>query len=230
MEVTTITLFRFDKLVHKAWAFSQMGLAPRRLSGTHGASFFKLLGSGGGNGFSVRPNFSVYGMLAVWPHEMAAWSFFSEHPVYQSYVNRCVDVQTFFLSNTMAHGQWDGQMPFHATANFDLEQPTAVLTRATIYPFKMWQFWREVPVVSKMVAHQPGVQLAVGIGELPWVQQATFSIWKTGLAMRDYAYRQPEHKKVIEQTRALNWYKEELFARFAVYRTIGSGFAELPNL
>jgi hypothetical protein len=221
-QVTTITLFRFDHWRYAGWAFAQMGLAPRRLAGA--SPFFKLLGTGGGNGFSAKPNFSVYSMLAVWPREELAWQFFANNPVFNAYADRASTHQTFFLQNTMAHGLWDGQQPFEASTTFDPNAMTAVITRATIRTNQLRRFWNGVPGTSADVHQQEGLLFATGVGELPWIQQATFSVWATGRDMMRYAYKGEEHRKVIEQTRALGWYKEELFARFVPYRIEGSGF------
>jgi len=40
--------------------------------------------------------------------------------------------------------------------------------------------------------------------------------------MLDYAYKNPKHKEVVQLTRKLNWYKEELFARFVPFKMQGT--------
>ena len=40
--------------------------------------------------------------------------------------------------------------------------------------------------------------------------------------MMDYAYQNPKHREVVALTRQLNWYKEEMFARFVPYKFTGS--------
>jgi hypothetical protein len=40
--------------------------------------------------------------------------------------------------------------------------------------------------------------------------------------MMDYAYQNPKHREVVALTRKLNWYKEEMFARFVPYKYTGS--------
>jgi hypothetical protein len=42
-----------------------MGSARAELARVAGMRFWKLLGTGKGNGFSLRPDFSRYGLLAV---------------------------------------------------------------------------------------------------------------------------------------------------------------------
>lgn len=227
MQTTTLTLFQFTSLADKLWAFAQMGLAPGRLQGAEGLRFARLLGSGAVNGFSIWPDFSRYALLSVWDDEAAADAFFAGHPVFQAYRRRAATLQTVYLRATAFHGQWDGQTPFVASAAFDPAKPAAVITRATLYPRHLWAFWRRVMPVSRNLDGRPGLRFAVGIGELPLVQLATFSLWDSGKSMLEYAYRGALHADVIRQTRENGWYREELFARFEPYRVEGSGFFKL---
>jgi hypothetical protein len=224
MQITTVTLYQFEGIQKKCWAFAQMGLAPRRVSQVPGLRFIKFLGSGGANGFGLRPNFSRYGILAAWDDEAAAIRFFEEHPVPNAYNAQSSSQQTVFLKNTMAHGLWDSKMPFEPVAAFDPALPALVLTRATIKSRHLLYFWKHVPQVSADLSQQAGLRFAIGVGELPFVQQATLSIWESGNAMMSYAYKRKEHSDVVRKTRDLGWYKEELFARFVPYKILGSGF------
>jgi lysophospholipid acyltransferase (LPLAT)-like uncharacterized protein len=52
--------------------------------------------------------------------------------------------------------------------------------------------------------------------------QGTFSLWESGAALRDFAYKGAAHQKVIADTHRINWYAEELFARFEVLEIRGS--------
>jgi hypothetical protein len=226
MQVTTVSLFRFEGWKARFWALSQMGLAPRRLGKVEGLQFIKFLGSGAERGFSIWPNWGQYGILAIWDNEQAAEHFLANNPVFQDYCKQSAANQSIFLHNTMAHGAWDGANPFEVATPFDPNAPIAVLTRATIRWRFLWRFWRQVPQVSQAILSKPGLQFAVGVGELPLVQQATFSLWQSGKNMMDYAYKGPQHAEVIRQTRTLGWYKEELFARFVPYKmTEGTIFA-----
>jgi hypothetical protein len=217
-QVTTISIFHFRGWKNKFRALSQMGLAPARMQHAPGLSFFKLLGSGAENGFSIRPNFGTYALLGVWDAEADADRFFQKHPAFQHYRSLAASWQTIYMRNTAAHGAWDGQNPFQTADAFDPTEPVAVITRATIRRRHLWRFWRFVPSVSRDVENRPGLRLAIGIGELPLLQQATFSLWDSGRQMLDYAYRRPEHSAMVRKTRELGWYKEELFARFKPYR------------
>ena len=52
-----------------------MSLAFDVLNKTPGLSFFKLLGTGSGKGFSLYPDFSTYAILCVWEKESYANAF-----------------------------------------------------------------------------------------------------------------------------------------------------------
>lgn len=219
--VTTITFFRYDTLSARWWGFRQMGLAGARLRIVEGLRFFKMLGSGAGNGFSIRPDFGTYGLLGVWDNEAAARRFFGSHPLFREFREQCAGWWTTYMQAAKAHGEWDGQQPFPLTHDYDEKKPVAVITRATIHTRHLWRFWRFVPSVSRSMDDKPGRIFSIGIGELPLVQQATFSLWENSRAMMAYAYRSKEHKEVIRRTRQLGWYKEELFARFHPYLAEG---------
>jgi hypothetical protein len=68
----------------------------------------------------------------------------------------------------------------------------------------------------------PGLISAIGIGEAPIGLQGTFSIWESGVAIKNFAYRGAAHQKAIADTSTYKWYSEELFARFALKDIRGS--------
>ena len=61
-----------------------------------------------------------------------------------------------------------------------------------------------------------GVSFFKGIGELPFVQQATFSIWESEDDINNFAYSNTSHKNIVSKTKKQKWYKEDLFARFHI--------------
>jgi heme-degrading monooxygenase HmoA len=66
------------------------------------------------------------------------------------------------------------------------------------------------------MATAPGFITSVGIGEVPFIKQATFSIWESKEQMRSFAYKLPLHKEVIKKTHQEKWYSEDMFTRFKV--------------
>lgn len=215
-QVTTVSICDFTGPWSRFFALMNMALLLPRISGVKGLKFIKLMGSGGGNGFAFYPHWGRYAILAVWDNEASQKDFFSTNPHIKKYFARTDKVSTYTLKNKMSHGKWGGLSPFEPDEERTHNAPTAVLTRATIKWKDMLRFWKEVPEASKDMASFPGCLLAIGIGELPFRYQATFSIWSDMDKMKDFAYRSGQHTDMISKTRKTGWYKEELFARFEV--------------
>lgn len=221
-QIVTFTLFRFNGGRNRWWAFRQMGISRWLLQKVSGMQFGKMLGSGGGNGFSTFPNFGVYGFLGIWDNQDAAQQCFTNHPFFTEMVEKSTEHWTIFLRTFKAHGKWDVKEPFQITETYQEGDPVAVLTRATIRTRSLLSFWKNVPSVSQSIETAPGNIFSIGVGELPFVQQVTFSLWENSQAMKNYAYKSQFHSKVVKQTRQQGWFKEELFARFVPYATQGS--------
>ena len=67
-----------------------------------------------------------------------------------------------------------------------------------------------------------GFITSFGIGEVPWIKQATFSIWRSKADMKKFAYTMQQHADVIRKTRKENWYSEDMFIRFVPLAAYGS--------
>jgi hypothetical protein len=206
------------------WGFAQMATAPRQLKRVAGLQFFQLMGSGADNGFGFWPNMRRYGLLATWARAEDAAAFFAAHPLWAAYQQRSAETWTAELAPLQAHGLWDGVHPFPEVAadKNPPAGPVAVLTRASIRLRRAVRFWQFVEPTSRALGGAEGLRLAIGLGELPLVRQATFSVWESVAAMQQYAYRDVRHREVIQLTRREGWYSEELFARFRVLGSTGT--------
>ncbi|WP_071885922.1 DUF3291 domain-containing protein [Hymenobacter sedentarius] len=223
MPHTSLTIFTL-KPGNRRWGLAQMGTSPRPLQRVPGLRFFKLMGSGAHNGFGFWPNLARYGFMGVWEDAAAAETFFAQHPLWAQYQDRSAEMWTVHLAPVKSQGLWDGQAPFdYASAPLPAENaPMAVLTRASISWLKTPRFWQYVEPTSAALAQAVGVRAAIGLGELPIVRQATFSIWESAQAMRQFAYQDARHREVMQLTRREKWYSEELFARFQVLGSSGT--------
>ena len=96
------------------------------------------------------------------------------------------------------------------------DKPIGVITRATLNPTRLLEFWRHVPQASRAIKQAKGVGFFKGIGEWPFVQQATFSVWESAEAIRTFAYVSQAHASIVKKTRQRKWYKEDMFNRFEV--------------
>lgn len=221
MPFSTLTFFKFSTTGEKWWAFKQMQISKGELARVEGQTFGKLLGSGAGDGFSIRPDFGSYVLLQSWQDEASAQRFFNSHDYYAQLNETSESFSRLHLKAFKSQGSWQGQNPFE-NQNGDSHPATlAVLTRARIKPKLLHRFWAEVPRVSRNIYRQEGRLFSKGIGEWPLIEQSTFSLWNSQQLMQNFAYQQEEHKRVVAKTRKLNWYSEELFARFELIESEG---------
>ena len=226
-QTVSLSFFRFGPVRDRLWAFAMMGLARRGLAATRGIGFWKLCGSGTGEGFTPRPNTAVYAILATWDRRETAERQTREAPVFARYHARASDSWTVFLRPVSARGTWSGAAPFTPAADPGTG-PLAALTRATVRPSRALRFWRRVPDISTVIGDDPNVAFKIGIGEVPLLHQVTFSIWPDAASMDRFARADGPHARAIRAVRAGDWFREELYARFRVVDTSGHWHGTRP--
>lgn len=196
------------------WAFLRMAL-DRRLMRKSGLSFWKLLGTGSGETFTVGDaNPYRWGVLMVGANfpEMHHWD------------RRAIARKEISIQPLAVNGSWSRRNPFTTVRSIDQrswEGRVAAITRARIKWRHNRIFWSSVPPVNLALKSAPGLIEAIGIGEAPIGLQGTFSIWESPRAISDFAYRSTAHQEAIEATKRIGWYAEEMFARFAVTEESG---------
>ncbi|NEX44697.1 spheroidene monooxygenase [Rhodobacter sp. ETT8] len=221
MPVATLSLFRFDGIAARLWVIGQMGLARASLRRERRAQFWKLCGSGTGQGFTPKPNWGVWAMLAVWPDEATARDAVATSAVYGRWRARAVESWTAFLAPTSARGSWAGVNPFAPADHRAGTGPIVALTRATVRPARALRFWTRVPDISAVIGADPNVVFKIGIGEVPLFHQVTFSVWPDAASMGQFARGNGPHARAIKAVRDGNWFAEELYARFALLGSAG---------
>ena len=219
--MTSIIFFNYKK--NKWWAFKQMGLYKTHFNNIDGLNFYKMLGTGSSPGFSMYPDFSTYAILLTWENKLFADKYFKSNDYYNLILSKTNTYRKIFLSSFKSVGQWDGINPFEKLGENHLEKNNkiGVLTRATIHFGKLTHFWRSVKSASNAIESAEGVTYFKGIGELPFIQQATFSIWDSEKHINSFAYKNADHKIIIDKTRKQQWYREDLFARFHIISDSG---------
>jgi hypothetical protein len=220
-QTTVFSLFQYQGIKPKWHALGRMGRPPLRKQSFQGLTFWKPFGTGSGNGFSIRPDFSTFGLLTVFDSEQNAEKFLTTKTI-KEYEAPSVKYSHVLMHSIKAHGQWSKQEPFTSSVTYNDNKPIAVITRATIKPKLAYKFWRHVPSVSKSMDGHKGLIYSKGIGEWPILMQATFSLWETGDAMMAYAYKNKKHAEMVKKTRELGWYSEELFSRFHPFEIRGN--------
>ncbi len=219
-QVVSFSFFRFNSLRSRLWAFAMMGLARGPMSRIPNIGFWKLCGSGTGEGFTPFPNTSVYAILATWPDAQTAQDAIANAEIYTRYRDQAAEHWTVFMSTDSVRGAWSGKTPFHPSEP-SKSGPLAALTRATIKPSILARFWRRVPNISAVIGQDPNVIFKIGVGEVPMLHQVTFSIWPDADRMAKFARTGP-HAAAIKAVRDEGWFNEELYARFTLLSDVGT--------
>lgn len=220
-QTVIISFFNYKGFKNKWNAFTRMGIPPLLNKTVEGLTFWKALGSGSGNGFSIWPDWATFGLLTVFNSEAHANAFL-ESNIINAYTKTSASYSHVLMKAIKAQGEWSKQQPFVPSVTYDASRPLAVITRATIKPKLAYKFWKNVPSVSQSMDNYGGLIYSKGIGEWPIFMQATFSLWETGDDMMAYAYKNKKHANMIRKTRALDWYSEELFSRFHPFEIRGN--------
>lgn len=216
---------------HQGWGWMRLMQGPGALKETPGLCFAKVMGSGHGGGFGLRPSASHQGLIAVFDHAGQADAFLQGSHV-QAMRERAGQHWSGLLEVVSARGQWDGQAwgttPAsqlgawsHDTPPDQDPTPLAVITRASIRPAKAMAFWRNAPPAQNAMQRADGCTLAMGLGEAPLVRQCTFSLWRDTDAMNAYA-RQGAHQTAIEAAYRHQYFSESLFVRMRLLAQHGS--------
>lgn len=225
MTTVCLSIFHFESVLDRLWVVGQMAYARAPLSRMPDLQFYKLLGSGTGEGFTPKPNTAVWGMFTVWPDEATARRHLAEEPVFKKWRAKADEHWTVYLDPIAAKGLWGGKVPFTSEkyeSNATPAGPIVALTRAQVKLGAATRFWSRVPNISQMVGSDPNVVFKIGMGETPLFYQMTFSIWPDGESMSAFARGNTYHGKAIQSAYSEKWLVEYFFARFRLLGTEGT--------
>ncbi|GGB33784.1 spheroidene monooxygenase [Roseibium aquae] len=220
--VVTFSLYRFDGWADKVWALFNMPVSKLALRRVPGASFTKMMGTGGGAGFSWKPNYGVYAMLCEWPSVETAEHAFANAPIFQRYRSRALETATLFLEPVSARGTWDGHVFSVPGHGVEQARPVIAMTRATLRLKTLLSFWRRVGRISDDAEVEAEQHFMIGTGELPWVRQVTFSVWASIETMERFARKSASHGEAARLAFARGWFRESCFMRFNLVKASGT--------
>jgi len=174
-----------------------------------------MLGSGYEGGFGLRPSRSRQGVFAVFSNLAAADEFVEFSELATTYRQRSDEFCAIKLRAWSCRGSWDGTelAPSARAPRANASGPIAALTRASIQLHKAPAFWRLAPPTQTALETASGCQLAVGLGEAPFLRQATFTIWDDVASMDAYA-RSGAHLNSIQAAHEQQFFSESMFVRF----------------
>ena len=198
------------------FAFLQMAVGRRTARNIPGVTFAKSMGTGTGRTFTPSDaDLKQWAVLFVADDlEVVNGSNFIK-----GWAKRSITVDRYLLNPISSHGKWSKREPFEISAPSKNNGPIVAITRARLKWSQAIRFWRSIPPVVTDLHNSPGLLFSIGIGEAPIGLQGTFSVWQSGAALRDFAYKNAPHRAAIEDTKRFDWYSEELFARFELVNT-----------
>ncbi len=211
-----ITVVYFWRISKVALPIAILNMASNKLmlKKIPGTTFIKLLGTGKGETFTPKDADQFrWGILVTINEDKL--DKLEKSLVLKLWRKISSNEYRAILKPISSHGYWSGKQPFEVE-KFEWSGKIAAITRARIVWRKNFQFWRAVPPVTLSLHQSQGLLAAIGIGEAPIGLQGTFSIWESGAALREFAYKGNAHVEAIKATESNKWYSEELFARFAV--------------
>ena len=211
-----ITVVYFWRISKAALPIAILNMASNKLmlKKIPGISFIKLLGTGKGETFTPKDADQFrWGILVT--INVDKLDKLEKSLVLKLWRKISSNEYRAILKPISSHGYWSGKQPFEVE-KFEWSGKIAAITRARIVWRKNFRFWRAVPPVTLSLHQSQGLLAAIGIGEAPIGLQGTFSIWESGAALREFAYKGNAHVEAIKATESNKWYSEELFARFAV--------------
>jgi len=228
--LVTITIIRYRKRFIP-FAILAMAIHHIPLYLNKKISFYKLLGCGRNGTFDKNPDWQQWSILTATAND-TSFNIEDKARLNSILFGRFIstwfkffnaETWTILLEPIEGHGKWDGKEVFGKhEKQISYSGPVAVLTRATIRLSKLSSFWKNVGGIAVQMSDAPGFVTSVGIGEVPFIKQATFSIWQSKDAMKAFAYQMREHQEVIKKTRKENWYSEDMFTRFRPLSSFGT--------
>ena len=191
--------------------------AKKYFSNNDKVSFYKMLGTGGKGGF-IYPDFSVYSLLCVWNKAEYLNEFIESSNHAKEIKAKAKKRIDYIMEPIFSNGLWDNINPFKVKEDIKSKNNNkiGVITRGKIKLSKQIDFWLNVSSASDAIKNANGVEFYKGIGELPLLYQATFSVWKNHKSISDFAYKNQAHSEIIKKTKERKWYSEDLFARFEI--------------
>lgn len=223
MQSTAVAILVRWQPQHLGWGLMRLPLSslrpPQSPNLNNGLCFQKFLGSGQGGGFQVRPGLDHQAWFGVFESKAKADAFIQDSPMVKAYSTHSTECLILSLQAYQTRGSWSG---FSIPASLTSARPGPVvsLTRASIRPVKVVDFWRQSPAAQADLQKADGCELAMGLGEMPLFRQATLSLWRDESALVGYA-QTGAHQRAIAAAYGRGFFSESMFTRFHLLEARG---------
>jgi hypothetical protein len=164
-------------------------------------------------------HFGRVGMIAAWESEEAFERFSRLHPIARHFASGW----QVRLQPLRVFGAWAGMpgLPPRALPVDDSE-PVGVLTLGRLRLRRIAAFRRAAAPAEAGAIDSPALLAGTGLARPPRLV-ATFSLWRTAAAMREYAIgTDGTHRAAVAADRARPFHHESAFVRFRPYASRGS--------
>ena len=158
------------------------------------------------------------GMIAAWESDEAFEAFSRAHPV----AERLASGWQVRLKPLRVSGAWAG-MPGLPARPLPVEddEPVGILTLGRLRLLRTGAFRRSAGPAEAAALESPALLAGTGLARLPRLV-ATFSLWRSAAAMREYAYgKDAPHQAAVGADRARPFHHESAFVRFRPYASRG---------
>lgn len=194
------------------WGISRLVIGQYPFINIPGLQFVKVLGCGKQGGFDLNPSFNKQGLFCVFDSFEHAQAFLETSPIINKYKKHSSEFFSVLLQAYSSKGSWSNAK-INVCQTEPKEGPIAGITRASIKFSKAPAFWSKAPPAQRSLEQAPGCLLAAGLGEAPYLRQATFTMWESTSAMDRYA-RSGAHQEAIQTAYQGQFFSESMFTRF----------------
>jgi len=160
------------------------------------------------------------GMIAAWENDEALERFSrSPHPV----ARHLAPGYEVRLEPLRVSGAWAGMpgLPVRALP-VDDDEPVGILTLGRLRLLRTGAFRRSAGPAEAAALASPALLAGTGLARPPRFV-ATFTLWRSAAAMREFAYgRGIPHQAAIDADRARPFHHESAFVRFRPYASQGA--------
>ena len=163
--------------------------------------------------------FGRVGMVAAWESDAMLDDFLRLHPIAQ----HLAEGWRVRLEPLRVFGAWAGMsgLPARALPVAD-EEPVGILTLGRLRLGRISAFRRAAAPAEAEAIADPALLAGIGLARPPRLV-ATFSLWRSNAAMREYAAGAGgSHRAAVRTDRERSFHHESAFVRFRPYASQGS--------
>jgi len=163
--------------------------------------------------------FGRVGMFAAWDDDAALERFSHSHPL----AARFAGGWQVRLEPLRVFGAWAGMPGLPAKAlPVEDEEPVGVLTLGRLRLRRIGPFRRSATPAERAAMEDGALLAGIGLARPPRLV-ATFSLWRSAAAMREYAtVAGGPHNAAVQADRAQSFHHESAFIRFRPYASKGN--------